>query len=101
LPTTPYEDAGPLYGMMLPILISVSVAPVSYFFWAKAPPLATANVTIAADIAATLRVSSVEDICFLVTFLTFVKGAQSALHLREQESDDERRHAEERAKAAP
>ena len=27
--------------MILPILISVSVAPVSYFFWASAPPFAT------------------------------------------------------------
>src|SRR5436190_17855143 len=32
----PWADAGPLYGMMLPILISVSVTPVSYFFCAVA-----------------------------------------------------------------
>src|ERR1041384_1896683 len=29
--------------MMLPILISVSVAPVSYFFWARAPVEEAAN----------------------------------------------------------
>src|ERR1700759_2620750 len=31
-----YADAGPLKGTVWPILISVSVAPVSYFFCAKA-----------------------------------------------------------------
>jgi hypothetical protein len=36
--------------MMLPILISVSPAPVSYFFWAKAPEVAQA-VTAAATAA--------------------------------------------------
>src|SRR5688500_6793828 len=38
LPMTPYEDAGPLYGLVLPILISLSVAPSSYFLWANATP---------------------------------------------------------------
>jgi hypothetical protein len=33
----------------LPILISVSVAPVSYFFWAIALVLVAANTTIVAD----------------------------------------------------
>jgi hypothetical protein len=32
----PYADAGPLYGMMLPILISLSLAPTSYFLAAHA-----------------------------------------------------------------
>jgi hypothetical protein len=36
LPITPQEEAGPLYGMILPILISVSLAPGSYFFYAFA-----------------------------------------------------------------
>src|SRR5947209_3073808 len=35
--------------MMLPILISVSVAPVSYFFCASAPPLVTASKAMAAE----------------------------------------------------
>src|SRR3954469_7292576 len=32
LPIAPYADAGPLYGLVLPILISPSDAPGSYFF---------------------------------------------------------------------
>ena len=35
--------------MMLPILISVSVAPVSYFFWASAAPELIAKTMIAAE----------------------------------------------------
>src|SRR5882724_6034934 len=35
--------------MMLPILISVSVAPVSYFFCASAPLLVTASIAMAAE----------------------------------------------------
>src|SRR5207248_6043111 len=42
--------------MMLPILISVSVAPVSYFFCASALPLEAANTTNAAEAMASLRV---------------------------------------------
>src|SRR3954447_6257063 len=34
LPIVPYADAGPLYGLVWPIFISVSVAPGSYFCWA-------------------------------------------------------------------
>src|SRR6266436_4447896 len=40
--------------MMLPILISVSVAPVSYFFWASAPPEVAANAMTAVENAAIL-----------------------------------------------
>src|SRR5436190_3937994 len=36
LPIAPYAEAGPLYGLVLPILISPSVAPASYFFCAAA-----------------------------------------------------------------
>src|SRR5580698_9641251 len=36
LPCMPYAEAGPLYGMILPILISVSLAPGSYFLCAAA-----------------------------------------------------------------
>src|SRR5260221_11787748 len=35
--------------MILPILISVSVAPMSYFFWADAPLLAKAVIARAAE----------------------------------------------------
>jgi hypothetical protein len=35
--------------MMLPILISVSVAPMSYFFWASAPLLVAASNATAAE----------------------------------------------------
>src|SRR4051794_27933756 len=42
--------------MMLPILISVSVAPVSYFFCASAPPDEAANSATAAERIASLRV---------------------------------------------
>src|SRR6187402_2898774 len=38
--------------MMLPILISVSEAPVSYFFWAKADPAVAANAMVAATASA-------------------------------------------------
>src|ERR1700694_3472350 len=38
--------------MMLPILISVSVAPVSYFFWASALPLMAAKAMTAVENAA-------------------------------------------------
>src|ERR1051326_5779193 len=41
--------------MMLPILISVSVAPVSYFFCASAPLLEAASTTRAAERAAGRR----------------------------------------------
>ena len=49
---SPYDEAGPLYGMMLPILISVSVAPVSYFFWATALSQTATLKMAAADKAA-------------------------------------------------
>jgi hypothetical protein len=35
--------------MMLPILISVSVAPVSYFFWSAALTLVAVRITRAAE----------------------------------------------------
>ena len=36
LPIVPYAEAGPEYGLMPPIVISLSVAPLSYFFCATA-----------------------------------------------------------------
>ena len=47
LPIVPYADAGPLYGIVWPILISVSDAPGSYFFWAAAGVAARASARAA------------------------------------------------------
>src|SRR5579863_5354398 len=44
--------------MMLPILISVSVAPVSYFFCASAPLLDAANTMSAAEASASLLLAT-------------------------------------------
>src|SRR6186713_29980 len=44
--------------MMLPILISVSVAPVSYFFWADAVVVEAAMSASASDAAASLPVTA-------------------------------------------
>src|SRR5579871_6346484 len=44
----PYADAGPLYGLVLPILISVSDAPGSYFFCASAGKASAVASTAAA-----------------------------------------------------
>src|SRR3954452_18691341 len=44
--------------MMLPTLISVSVAPVSYFFWADAVEVAAAMSASASDAAASLPVTA-------------------------------------------
>src|SRR5436190_18756970 len=65
----PWADAGPLYGIMLPILISVSVTPVSYFFCAVAgrdaavvmspeSPSVTASVLIRSVAQRFMRASS-------------------------------------------
>src|SRR5713226_1682629 len=51
--------------MMLPILISVSVAPVSYFFWASVLLPLAASKMIAVENAATRRTT--KDISFLPT----------------------------------
>src|ERR1700732_4563891 len=50
LPITPYEEAGPLYGMILPIFISVSLAPGSYFLCAFAAVIAAAAASAASAI---------------------------------------------------
>src|SRR5690348_15277062 len=44
--------------MMLPTLISVSVAPVSYFFWARAALEQASAVATTADVMAVLRVKA-------------------------------------------
>src|SRR5215469_1616896 len=68
--------------MMLPILISVSVAPMSYFFWSAALTLVTARIARAAEISPDRRwmagmlisLDLVECVCF------FEVGALSAPH---------------------
>jgi hypothetical protein len=45
LPMVPYAEAGPLYGLVLPILISPSDAPGSYFFCAAAGNARAAAIT--------------------------------------------------------
>jgi hypothetical protein len=58
--------------MMLPILISVSLAPLSYFFCASAPLLVAANTANAAEAIASFLV--VEDIPGFSHFLNVVRG---------------------------
>src|SRR6185312_851643 len=62
--------------MMLPILISVSVAPVSYFFWSVTLTLVTASIARAAENIpnrkwmAVILISLVKvDVSFLVRFI--------------------------------
>src|ERR1039458_4946329 len=89
--------------MMLPILISVSVAPVSYFFWASAlPPVAAKAMTAVANAA--IRNSCLESIVFPHSSV-FLELADQVLgdhgHLpravRDQVDDEEQQHAEHRA----
>src|SRR6267142_1755092 len=85
--------------MMLPILISVSVAPVSYFFCASALPLKAAKAMTAVENAA-IRSCCLESITS--PFLVFPEFTDQALgdecHLpcavRNKEDDDEQQHAE-------
>src|ERR1700726_726450 len=86
--------------MMLPILISVSVAPVSYFFWASALPLMAAKVMTAVASAAILdcRLDSIVSPEFLL-FLEFADqllGNHGNLPgaVRHKEDDEEQEHAE-------
>src|SRR4051794_7057731 len=59
--------------MMLPILISVSVAPVSYFFCASAPPEDAASNTAAAEKAVSRNwnadIVGLPESCECVTFV--------------------------------
>src|SRR3954471_21747925 len=58
LPIVPYADAGPLYGLVCPIFISVSVAPGSYFCWAWTAEAATRAVATSEMIDRNVMVSS-------------------------------------------
>src|SRR4029453_4253191 len=90
--------------MMLPILISVSVAPVSYFFWASAVPPLAAKATSAADTAASRSFAwGVIDSSFFVGFAQSLPEFGDQLlgndgHLpcamRHEEDHDEQQDAE-------
>src|ERR1044072_5301635 len=54
----PYAEAGPEYGMMLPTLISVSLAPGSYFFCAVAGAAITHSATDAISARMAFRMAS-------------------------------------------
>src|SRR5438046_8091104 len=96
--------------MMLPILISVSLAPVSYFFWARAVPPVATKATSAADTAAIRSFAwDVIDSSFLLVLLSLLPEFADQLlgndsHLpramRHEEDHDEQQHAEHRAREA-
>src|SRR5580704_15895544 len=89
--------------MMLPILISVSVAPVSYFFWASAAPEVTVKAMTAVENAA-IRSCCPESIVSpwfksvqaLLEFADQPVGDDGDLPcaMRHQEDDEEQQHAE-------
>ena len=86
--------------MMLPTLISASVAPVSYFFWASALPLMAAKAMTAVENAA-IRCFGLESIVSLLS-LVFLELADQLLGndgdlpcaVRHQEDDQEQQYAE-------
>src|SRR5437868_12449071 len=90
--------------MMLPILISVSLAPVSYFFWASAVPLVAAKATSAAETAASRSFAwVVMGNSFLLVLLSLLPEFADQLlgndgHLpramRHEEDHDEQQNAE-------
>src|SRR3954447_20277405 len=89
--------------MMLPILISLSEAPVSYFFWASALPSVAAKTRTAAENAAvrSRAVSMVPPSSFLILPEPSNQLLGNDRHLpcavRHQEDDEEEQHAEHRA----
>src|SRR6476661_1973111 len=96
--------------MMLPILISVSVAPLSYFFWASAAPEVAIKPMTAAESAATVSFrpeSMASPWIFLSCFcdLVFLELADQIVAdhrdlpcpVWHQEDDEEQQHAEHRA----
>src|SRR6266702_8445575 len=97
--------------MLLPILISVSVAPVSYFFWARALPEVAANAMSAVEATAIRSVASMISPQFFWSvlgfriFLVLLELADQLLcndgdlpgAVRYEEDDEEQQHAEHRA----
>src|SRR4051812_5376585 len=65
--------------MMLPILISASLAPVSYFFWAKAlPGAATPTAAARPSAAARERIDGISNSRFIFVLRAF--AAPAGLH---------------------
>src|SRR5271154_5957786 len=92
--------------MMLPILISASVAPVSYFFWASALPEVAAKAMTAVRNAAILGFcnESIASPFFRVRWSALPELADQVLRnhrdlpraMRHQEDDEEQKYAEYR-----
>src|SRR5260363_226814 len=85
--------------MMLPILISVSDAPVSYFFWASAPPEVSAMTAVASaairNCCITCKMSSLGLTDFAQQLLSHHRHLPRAV--RHEEDDEEQQDAEHRA----
>src|ERR1700761_4957755 len=89
--------------MMLPSLISVSVAPVSYFFWASAAPVVAVKAMTTVDNAVTS--SFLLERMFSPWLLTFLEFAEQLLSddgdlpcaVWHQEDDEKQENAEHRA----
>src|SRR6185437_3479352 len=90
--------------MILPILISVSVAPVSYFFWASALPVVAANAIAAVASAAILNPcrKSISSPLAPFEFADDLLGQYGHLPgaVRHQEDDKEQEDTEHRARQA-
>src|SRR5450631_2497609 len=90
--------------MILPILISASVAPVSYFFWASALPLTAAKAMTAVENAAirSFCLASIVSPSVFLRLSVFLELAEQLLGnhrdlpgaVRHQEDDKEQQHAE-------
>src|SRR6516225_6226193 len=88
--------------MMLPILISVSVAPVSYFFWASAAPevrAATAVASAAVRTVLEINLVSLLDVSVLSEPGDQLLGDDRNLPsaVRHEEDHQEQQHAEDGA----
>src|SRR5262245_47871441 len=81
--------------MILPILISVSVAPVSYFFWAKAP-MGAKTIATAASTAARRRLDCISLLTSLPELADELLADDGNLPgaVRHQINDDEQKDAE-------
>src|SRR5215831_8085669 len=91
--------------MMFPILISVSVAPVSYFFWASAAPevkVTTAVTRAAVRIFLESNLISFRGVSILSELADELLAHDGNLPctVRHEEDDEEQEHAEHRARKA-
>src|SRR5713101_7698048 len=84
LPLTPYAEAGPLYGQVWPILISLSLAPSSYFFCAYTPWGAEMAATADAPARNVLLLVFIDPPCGTLWSLTGSKPTPLQPQLRDQ-----------------